>query len=187
MIVKDYFGSYAEAYDLMMRKEFAYQILRGEKRIEFRSYTDLYLTKFFKKWRWADRKDPEYLVEKDVVCCHFHDRGNTWFMDCSIEGVNIIPIHPNSLQFLHEYGCHDLDETIAKVNKKTKETANCIDWVIVIPIYQLIDTNLDLSSFKPEDRPYTYSIPEGYELPEAKAREMIAALSEGTQRRLLGK
>lgn len=180
-IIKDCFGQYGEAFDLIMRKEFAYPILTGKKKLEFRRPIPLYCAKFLKKWRYADRHDPDYFVPKDIRCVHFHDYGNRWFLDIGIEYVDTFTFHANSLPYLHKYGHYEYDEDINRVPKRIPE--NKAHWMFALPVLEVIDTNLDLSVLPKGVEVYTHAIPEGYEIPAEVAITKIKE-SEAAKKRL---
>lgn len=185
-IIKDVFGNYGEAFDLIMKKEFAYPILTGEKKLEFRRPIPLYCAKFLKKWRYADRHDPDYFVPRDIRCVHFHDYGNSWFLDIGIEYVDTFTIHPQSLQYLHKYGHYEYDDDISIVPKNTP--INKASWMFALPVLEVINTNLDLSVLPKGVEVFTHSIPEGYKIPTteaiAKIQEYEAAKKRTQKQRL---
>lgn len=159
-IIKDRFGHYGEAFDLIMKKEFAYQILRGVKKLEFRKVTTNYCAKFFKRYKPSDRKHPDYFVPKDVGCLHFHDYGNTWFLDIGIEYVDLIGLHPEYREYLHKYGHHEYDAIIDDVEKRgLSSDDNEVQWMIAIPLLAPIDTNLDCSKL-PKNSVILHQIPD---------------------------
>lgn len=173
MIVKDLFGNYAEAFNLIMRKEYAYQILKGEKKIEFRDlFSDYFCSMFFKESK--DKKSPDYFVPRDIGCIHFHDYNNTWFLDVSIEAVDINAIHPDNADYFHKYGHHEFDKAFAAIKEANIDAHDKqIDWYITMPITGIINTNLDLSAL-PEGSVTAYSIPEDLILTKEEARIKIA-------------
>lgn len=147
MIIKDRFGHKGEAFNLLMRKEFAYQILQGVKKLEFRNVTPNFCARFFKKYRPSDRKHPDYFVPKDIGCIHFHDYGNTWFLDIGIETVDMIAIHPKYRDYLHGYEHHEYDSIIDDLEKRGVSVDDEeVRWTIAIPLMMPIDTNLDCSA-----------------------------------------
>lgn len=177
--VKDRFGNIAPAFNLIMRKEFAYPILQGTKKIEFRQVSDempdkpkknkdRYAAIFFKRYLIEDKGHPDFLVPKDIYCVHAHDYGNTWYLDFSIEGVDIVAIHPDNAEYFHKYGHHEFDEVMAKMKTDgVKPHDKEVQWWYCLPITAIIDTNLDLSNCP---NVMAYSIPEGCEITDPKLK-----------------
>lgn len=150
MFIKDTMGNVGEAFSLIMRKEFAYPILKGKKKIEFRQVSDnqkdTYAAIFFKKYKVQDKDDPDFLVPKDVACVHFHDYGNTWFLDCSIEAVDIMAIHPKNADYFHKYGHFEFDEEMTDLALRNVDPHDPeVAWFYCLPITGIINTNLDLT------------------------------------------
>lgn len=146
--IKDMFGNIAEAFDFLMKKEFAIQILKGEKKIEFRSFfSDKYCAQICKKYKPEDKKDPDYMQPKDIGCIHFHDMGNTWFLDVSIEAVDEMAVHPQNAEYLHKYGHHEYDNEMADLEARNVSPKDItqVQWFFMMPITAILRTNIDLS------------------------------------------
>lgn len=172
-IIKDMFGNYAEAFNLLMKKENAYAILTGAKKLEFRDFfSDRLLQVFFKETK--NQKSPDYLKPRDIFHIHFHDYANSWFLDVSIEAVDIIAVHPDNREYFHKYGYHVLDKEMDALEAaKTDHHAPSVRWFIVLPITGIINTDLDLSSL-PEGSVTAYEIPEDLQIPPEIAVKRLA-------------
>lgn len=131
-LVKDIKGNTAEAFDLIMRKQFAWDILEGRKRVEFRDTTKFYMKRFFKDLK-------KFELREDVRCIHFHDYGNTWYLDVVIERICVRSLTPEDIGFFHEYGHHEYDEEIKANEGKTEAEAG---YLFCLPILAVLSTNL---------------------------------------------
>lgn len=140
MTITDIQGNSAEAYDLIMRKEFAWQILRGEKPFEFRSVSRFYVQKFLKP-KYSRTKSLDDVETRKYNYVHFHDYGNTWFLDVRIDGIGYIKPHPTTLPFLHERNCHELDE-VAQQYASLKENDPELPLLFFIEIAEVLNTSL---------------------------------------------
>lgn len=106
-----------ECLDLIMRKEFAQEILAGNKTVELRAGSDHYgrrlmdleVFKFISDHADdPDVRDCVYSVKK-VKTIHFHNYNNSWFLDVecvhndvtTVAMENVLPIH-------QEFGCQEL-------------------------------------------------------------------------------
>lgn len=132
-------GQTAEAFDLIMKKEFAYQILRGQKAIEFRDFSTHYCKRFL-----ADAKKLEF---KDLHAIHFHDYNNTWFLDVKMYGgVALMPLIEEERWYFDMYDCTEAEATIDEASaQQLKRNSKKAKWLFCLPIYGVINTNLDLN------------------------------------------
>ena len=108
-----------ECLNLIMRREFAEQILKGEKKVEIRAVSQHYLDRLVDK-KVADFKgrhendmdvqdlcDPIRLVKK----IHFHNYNNSWYLDVAVEMNDFVAADEEGVKFLHDrYNCNELDE-----------------------------------------------------------------------------
>ena len=131
-IIKDSKGATAEAFDLIMRKQFAWDILEGRKRVEFRDTTKFYMKRFVKDLEKSE-------LREDVRCIHFHDYGNTWYLDVVIEYICVRSLIPRDIDFFHKYGHHEYDEEIKANEGKTAGEAG---YLFCLPILAVLSTNL---------------------------------------------
>lgn len=136
--------------NLIMKREFAEQILRGEKKIEFRPYSQHYCDRLF------DRKVTEFMNNhcddddvalycddmRPVKKIHFHNYNNSWHLDCKCNLASDIAADDEGVDFLHkEYGCNELDALNAQV-KSTKGMNYPMFFFFVLG--EIIDTDLNV-------------------------------------------
>ena len=142
--VTDRKGKSTEAFDLIMRKEFAYQILKGEKTVEYRDFSKFYLNRFYK-----DTKSWE--LRTDSNCVHFHDYNNTWFLDVLVTEIEFFTFSDHDF-FWHMYrGDTTFEKEIEEHHAKKRgfydpDTTGCF----CLPIAAIINTNLDISGLDVE-------------------------------------
>lgn len=117
-VITDVTGKQVEAFDLIMRKEFAFDIIEGRKRIEFRSLSPFYTRRFLDI---SGKGKNEKVAFKDVDYVHFHDYGNTWFLDVRISDIGFFDLSEKSLASMHEYGHHDFDEMAVEYRGREDE------------------------------------------------------------------
>lgn len=145
--------------NLIMRKEFAEQILHGEKKVEIRAFSDHYFgrltDKKVDKWMTENRgkegMDMEAFDEfmcatRPVVKIHFHNYNNSWFLDVlCVENALIGLTRQNVEDLQKRYGCHDFDEmldTYEKRDKGSKEEATTRPLFYYFALGDVIETNL---------------------------------------------
>lgn len=147
--------------NLIMRKEFAEAILRGEKKVEIRSFSDHYYNRLTDKkvdrWMSEHRDDPNIDPEafEEFMCAtrpvgmiHFHNYNNSWYLDVKCEANALIALLRPNVEYLQQrYDCHEFDELLADFEKKDKGKE-----VVERPLFyyfglgEVIDTNLTLTS-----------------------------------------
>ena len=114
--------------NLIMKKEFALDILRGVKTVEFRSYSQHYWDRLFDKDLmdkaqtvadedmddFSDFARPLRTVEK----IHFHNYNNSWYLDVEVTDNWTVIADDEGVRMLHEeYGCDELDELVEDLNR----------------------------------------------------------------------
>lgn len=118
-----------ETLDLIMRREFAEEILSGEKKVEIRQCSDHYFNRLTDKnvdaWmtehRDTEGMDMEAFNEfmcatRPVEKIHFHDEQNSWFIDVTCYENALIPVTRKNIQDLNDrFGCKDLNKLFMKV------------------------------------------------------------------------
>ena len=118
-----------EKLDLVMRKEFANEIIAGTKTVEVRSYSDFYCSRLYDKKvlayeeaNWDDELLRMQMIDfndsvRAVKTIHFHDYGKTWFLDIECIDNNTVIINDEQVGYLQEqYNCHEFDEELAELN-----------------------------------------------------------------------
>lgn len=135
--VTDPTGAQAESFDLIMRKEFAYQIIDGVKKLEFRALSNFYVSRYLHKL-----PDGMYKWKDEIEFLHFHDYNNSWFLDVHIEPIRHKPIHPSSAEFFHSYGHYELDEDMQEFAKFSEDDSENVPLIFCIPVDAIVNTNL---------------------------------------------
>jgi hypothetical protein len=139
-----------ECLNLIMKKEYAQQIVEGTKKLEFRNYTDFY-TK-----RLVDEDVARYIQEhqdddeamafcndiRQVKKIHFYSYSNTWHLDVEVECTDIFSLVKEDMEMLHEdYGVHDFDSTF-EMYEKGGIPAEERPWIFYFVIGKVLDSNL---------------------------------------------
>jgi len=121
-----------ESLDLILKKEFALQILKGEKNVEFRSMTQHYMNRLFDKKlgdfldKHADNAEivAEYGMwgNCDELCpvktIHFHNYNNDWYLDVEVLYNGYAIANKEGAESLHLYDCYDLDDLVEELDQK---------------------------------------------------------------------
>lgn len=116
-VVTDETGQQVEAFDLIMTKANAWDILNGNKFLEIRALSPFYIKRFLVPRRTLNMT-LEAFEPKKVGSIHFHDYGNTWYLDCHLLDICMCDTHPISREFLHALKCHDFDNIIDENERK---------------------------------------------------------------------
>lgn len=116
----EYQGEQVEAYDLIMKKAFAAEILNGRKTVEIRPYSPFYCSRFIDTQKLeenerrsaAGREDENVAPYRtDIGFIHFHDYGKTWALDVAIDEIGTTEMTREGVAFLaDEFGFHDYDK-----------------------------------------------------------------------------
>lgn len=141
-----------ETLNLIMKKEFALDILSGKKKVEYRAYSKHYCERLYDKaiGEFIERhKDDEGFLDtydkfviplRFVKNIHFHNYNNTWFMDCSVKLNDVVAVVEDDVKFMQEeFGCHELDEELETL-VKTKAKRRPLYFYFVID--KVTNTNL---------------------------------------------
>lgn len=138
-----------ERMNLIMRKEFALQILKGEKKVEFRAfsqhYTDRLMDKDVANWM-ADHQEKEVdyfgiTSTRPVSVIHFHNYSNSWFLDVECTQNEVCAPLPHWVEFFNTLNCHELDEMTADFEKRNEEMRPLFFYFVC---GKVIDTNLKI-------------------------------------------
>lgn len=123
----NYKGEEIEAYSLIMRKENALDILRGNKIIETRAFsskyekmfTDFYQLEENEKLRKAGREDEcQPILRTDIEAVHFYSTGASWTLDVAIDEIGIGEVTEEGIKFMHEeFDFHDFDDQLEMFKK----------------------------------------------------------------------
>lgn len=114
-----------ECLNLVMKREYAEMILRGEKPLEFRDYSEFYQKRLID----ADVADyiRAHIADDDVVTfcndirqvkmIHFHNYNNSWFLDVEVTFNDVFTFNKNDIEYLQKkYGVHDFDEELKRMD-----------------------------------------------------------------------
>ena len=103
--------------NLIMRREFAEEIVSGTKKLEFRDFSDFYCGKLLDKTNYDlqvtlpdDLKEACEIV-RQVKSIHFHNYNNSWELDVECLSTFYFEISQTGLKYIQDfYNCHDYDE-----------------------------------------------------------------------------
>lgn len=118
-----------EAISLIMRKEFAEQIVAGTKTFEIRIASPFYDRIFLdpvgnNKWRKTDYPWGDVPWREDVpFVVHFHNYNNSWSLDVEVEEFHFVVPIPEEEEEIHSWGCHEFDEILDEYKNLTPEQA----------------------------------------------------------------
>lgn len=145
-----------EVLNLIMKKENALAILRGDKNVEYRPLTQHYMDRLtdYKIGDFYERnKENKEIADefchwgmlddlRPVKTIHFHNYTNSWYLDVEVLSNDYCIADDETLGTMNEvYDDHELDELIRKLDKEK---------VVERPMYyyfaikKVIDTNLKL-------------------------------------------
>ena len=142
-----------EVLNLVMKKEFAEQILRGEKTVEFRSVNDFYYKRIYDhdvvKFMNEHGKEPEFEGAIDegiiypirqVLKIHFHNYSNSWYLDVEcIANNDICVTRPQVKDLQDDFNCHELDEMLEDLEARKAEDRPMFFY---FALGKVLDTNL---------------------------------------------
>lgn len=119
-----------ECLNLIMRREYAEQILAGTKKLEFRSYSEHYVKRLIDKsvadYISRHMDDEEVLTFcndiRQVKKIHFHNYSNSWYLDIECNYNDVFSITKTDVGYLQDtYGCHDFDEDLERLEAKKEK------------------------------------------------------------------
>lgn len=148
-----------EVLNLIMKKENALAILRGDKNVEYRPFSQHYLSRLTdEKIRdfYERNKENNKIVDleeeyshwgflddlRPVKTIHFHNYTNSWFLDVEVLFNDYCVADDETLGIMNDvYDDHELDELVRKLdNEKAVERP----MFYYFAIKKVIDTNLKL-------------------------------------------
>lgn len=119
-----------ECLNLIMRKEFAEEILRGKKPLEYRDFSEFYAKRLIDKdvtQYINDHLDDDEVLAfcndvRQVKVIHFHNYNNSWYLDVECTYNDVFSITKGDIKSLQEeYGVHDFDEELENYEKNNIE------------------------------------------------------------------
>ncbi|MBO4443647.1 MAG: hypothetical protein J5814_02615 [Bacteroidaceae bacterium] len=124
-----------EVLDLIMRREFAEEILSGKKKVEVRNGTDFYMNRLtdkkVDKWMTEHRDDTEMDIDafnefmcatRPVLNIHFHDYNKSWFLDVECLENALIDLTRQNIEALQQrFDCHEFDELLADFESRNDD------------------------------------------------------------------
>lgn len=138
--------------NLIMKREFAEKILKGEKKLEFRAYTQHYVDRLIDKDvdnYLADHEGKEdddlhtfAEVVRPVLKIHFHNYSNSWHLDVECTNNFIMPIAEPWVKNIQDtFGCHEMDEMLADLEKRKAKDRPLF---FVFALGKVLDTDLNV-------------------------------------------
>ena len=141
-----------ECLNLIMRREFAEEILKGTKTVEVRAYSNHYCDRLYDKdvlayedKHWDDELMRMQMIDfndsvRAVKKIHFHNYNNSWFLDVEcIDNNTVLLIDPQVKYLQDAFNFHEFDEELAMLNKRRTDKRPVYFY---FAIGRILDTNL---------------------------------------------
>jgi hypothetical protein len=122
-----------ECLDLIMKKQFAQQIINGEKKLEFRALSAHYANRLcdvgvndFLNAHANDENAQEIFalaqLIRPVKKIHFHNYSNSWHLDVECKSVDSVVCCRPDVEYLNEaFDCHELDKLCDELDARNEE------------------------------------------------------------------
>ena len=143
--------------DMVLRRSVAEEILKGQKKVEIREYsnrlfnrlTDKVVDEWMTEHRDKEGMDTEALNEfmcatRPVEKIHFHDYRSTWYLDVLCTENALIGVTRQNVEQLHErFDFHEFDEILEDCERRNDDMRPLFYYFVMDDI---IDTNLKTDS-----------------------------------------
>lgn len=137
-------GQPTRAYDLIMRKGHALEIIAGKKSLEIRAFSDFYCKMFTdqalvdanEKLRKEGRDDEcTGVCRTDVGFVHFHNYTNSWSLDVEIDEIGMaLMVEDDNTWLADEFGFHDYDEEWQQYAKVPEDQVPMFFWLHIVGV-----------------------------------------------------
>ena len=139
-----------ECLNLVMKCEYAEQILAGTKKLEFRDYKPFYIKKLI------DPDVADYVQEhidddevltfcndiRQVGKIHFYNYNRSWYLDVEVTFNDAFCINKMDVERLQkQYGCHDFDDDLKQM-EATKVPDEERPWLFFFVCGKVLGTDL---------------------------------------------
>lgn len=134
-------GKKHPAFYLIMKREFAQQILDGTKQVEYRFPSPHNLSILFK----YDRKKDDVIGKKDVEFIHFSTYNKSFFLDVHVKEMGFVAItRKNAEIFKEKYNSWDIEYECEYCEEEGIPEDDRGDWIYLV-IDALVDTDLKVT------------------------------------------
>jgi hypothetical protein len=133
-----YNGKKIPAYNLLMRRENALDILHGKKVVETRCPSARYDKMFLdpeivaantKAMEEGRLEDWQMDMRTDVGAIHFYSTGAPWTLDVLIDEVGTVFLNDEGIKFMQEnFNFHDFDDELGKNNDLPADEIPWVYW-----------------------------------------------------------
>jgi len=139
-----YEGKEVRAFDFLMKKENALDIISGKKKVETRSYSPFYYRLIHDKEQdELNKKDTDNFVppiRDDISFIHFHNYNNSWFLNVRISEIGVGKFSEQYLKELSkEFDFNDFDNEWQQFENLSDEDKPVFYW---FAIKEIVNHNL---------------------------------------------